>query len=55
MTDMVALLRTQFWNCCVKLQLFLSKNSRAHLHSPLSIEARICLALFVSRLAKAEG
>ena len=42
MTDSMARLRTQFWNCCVNFQFPRVKASRVHLHSPLSIEARIC-------------
>lgn len=34
---------TQSWNCCVTLQLFRVQNSLVNLHSPLSIDARICL------------
>lgn len=40
-TDMIARLRTQFWNCCVNFQLPRVKASRVHLHSPLNIDARI--------------
>lgn len=42
MTDLMARVRTQCWNCWVRLQLFLVKASLVHLHSPLSMEARIC-------------
>ena len=42
MTDCTALFRTQFWNCCVRFQLPRVIDSLLHLHSPLSIDARIC-------------
>lgn len=41
MTDCTALMRTQFWNCCVRFQLPLVIDSLVHLHSPLNIDARI--------------
>jgi hypothetical protein len=40
-TDWMALLRTQFWNCCVSDQLPLVKASLVQRHSPLNIDARI--------------
>lgn len=44
MTDWIARIRTQFWNCCVSVQLPLVMDSRVHRHSPLSIDARIYIA-----------
>lgn len=41
MTDWMARLRTQFWNCWVRAQLPRVKASRVQRHSPLSIDARI--------------
>jgi hypothetical protein len=45
--DLIALERTQFWCCCVICQLFLVKNSLAHLHSPLKLEALIYRAISI--------
>lgn len=42
MTDLIALILTQFWCCCVTVQFPLVKNSLVHLHSPLKLDARIC-------------
>ena len=41
MTDWIARIRTQFWNCCVSVQLPRVMVSLVHRHSPLSIDARI--------------
>lgn len=42
MTDWMARMRTQFWNCCVSVQCPLVMASLVHLHSPLNMDARIC-------------
>ena len=48
-TDWMARRRTQFWNCCVSVQLPLVMVSLVHRHSPLSIDARICHSQSVSQ------
>ena len=44
-TDRAALLLTQSWWWFVNLNILFLKNSFAHLHSPLRLLARICIAL----------
>lgn len=52
MTDRIARVRTQFWNCCVTFQLPLVKASRVHRHSPLNMDARIWRKTKISQHAR---